>query len=131
MRKRRRPLKWSAAFSLTLRTTWNPTAEKTKHDTCNRQNDENKKNRLLLVEINQLTHPRDHLSEKFADMREQRSNDGSTRSLKSSPFQKIFWNLSRTQQENQHRKYSSKNNEITNLGDSKNAETKLQRKKFH
>lgn len=131
MRKRRRPLKWSAAFSLTLGASRNPTAEKTEHNACNRQNDEDKENRLLLVKVNQLTHPRNHLREKLADMRKQRANDGSRRSLKTSSFQKIFWNLSRTQQENQHREYSSENNEITNLGDSKNAETILQRKKFH
>lgn len=132
MRKRRRPLKWSAAFSLTLGAPRNPTAEKTEHDACNHQNNEDKENRLLLVKVNQLTHPSNHLSEKFADLRKQRTNDGSSSSLKSSSFHKnIYGNLSRTQQENQHREYSSENNEITNLGDSKNAETILQRKKFH
>jgi len=78
-------------FSHTLGTARNPTAEKTKHDSCNRQNDEYEKNRLLLVEINQLTHPSNHLSEKFADLRKQRANNGSRRSLKSSPFQKKYF----------------------------------------
>lgn len=118
-------------FSQRLGTSRNPAAQKTKHDTCNRQNDKNKKNRLLLIEINQLTHPSNHLSEKFADLRKQRANDGSSRSLKSSPFQKIFWNLSRTQQENQHRDNSSEDNEVTNLGNGKNTEAILQRQKFH
>ena len=114
-------------FSQRLGTTGNPAAQNTKNNARNGENHEDKENRLLLVKINELTHPRNHLSEKFADLRKQRANDGSSRSLKTSSFQKIFWNLSRTQQENQHREYSSENNEITNLGDSKNAETILQR----
>lgn len=118
-------------FSQSLGTSRDPASQKTKHDTCNRQKDKNKENRLFLVEVNQLTHPSNHLSKKFADLRKQRTNDRSSRSLKSSPFQKILWNLSRTQQQNQQRKNSRKYDEIANFGDRENAETILQRQKFH
>ena len=76
-----------------LTTAGNPAAENTEHDARNSENHEDKKDRLLLIEVNQLTHPSDHLREKLADLRKQRANDGSSRSLKSSPFQKkkIFW----------------------------------------
>lgn len=118
-------------FHQRLGATGNPATENAQDNAGDSDEDEDEENRLSLIEIQQLTHPSNQLSEKFADLRKQRANDGSRSSLKSSPFHKIFWNLSRTQQENQHRENSSKNNEVTNLGDSKNTETILQRQKFH
>jgi hypothetical protein len=51
--------------------------------------DEDKENRLGLVEVEQLTHPSDHLGEELTNLRKQRSNDRRS-SLKSSSFHKIF-----------------------------------------
>lgn len=114
-------------FSQCLRTTGNPAAQNTENNARDSEDHEDKENRLRLIEVQQLTHPSDHGCEELADLRKQRGNNGGS-SLKSSSFHKIFMgHLSRTEQENQQRKNSSKNNEIANLGDSKNAETILQR----
>ena len=114
-------------FSQPLGTTGNPAAKNTKYDARDSQKNEYKENRLSFIEVQKLTHPSNHLSEKLTDLRKQRSNNGGS-SLKSSSFHKIFMgHLSRTKQENQHRKNSGEDNKVTNLGDSKNAETILQR----
>lgn len=77
-------------FSQSLGATRNPAAKNTENDARDSENHEDEKNGLRLIEINELTHPSNHLSEKFTDLRKQRSNDRSGRSLKSSSFHKIF-----------------------------------------
>lgn len=115
-------------FSQCLGATGNPAAQNTEHDARDSDEDEDKENRLSLIEVQQLTHPGNHLSEELTDLRKQRTNDRSGRSLKPSSFHKnIYGHLSRTEQENQHREYSSVDNEVANLGDSENAKTILQR----
>lgn len=115
-------------FSQCLTATGNPAAENTKHDARDSEDHENKENRLRLIKVDKLTHPGDHLSEELTDLRKQGSNDRSRRSLKSSSFHKIIYgNLSRTKQENQQRKNSSKDNKVADLGNSENTETVLQR----
>lgn len=115
-----------------LGTTGNPAAEDTENDARDSENHEDKENRLRFIEINELTHPSNHRREKFTDQGEQSSEDRSSSALKSSSFlKKYLWHLSRTEQENQHRENSSEDNKIANLRDRKNAETILQRKKFH
>lgn len=131
MRKRRRPLKMvGGVFSQSLRTTGNPAAEDTENDARDSENHEDKKNGLRLVKVNQLTHPSNHRREKLTDQGKQSSKNRSS-ALKSSSFHKILWDLSRTEQENQHTKNSSKDNKIANFGDRKDTETILQGKKFH
>lgn len=77
-------------FSQHLGTAGNPAAENAQNDTGDSDEDEDEENRLRLVEIQKLTHPSNHLGEKFTDLRKQRGNDRSGRSLKSSSFLKIF-----------------------------------------
>lgn len=77
-------------FSQCLGATGNPAAQNTEHDARDSNEDENEENRLSLIEVQQLTHPGNHLSEELTDLRKQRSNDRSGRSLKSSSFHKIF-----------------------------------------
>lgn len=77
-------------FSQCLTSTGNPAAENTEHDTRDSDEDEDEENRLRFIEIQQLTHPGDHLSEELTDLRKQRSNDRSRRSLKSSSLHKKF-----------------------------------------
>lgn len=112
-------------FSQCLGAAGNPAAENTEHDARDSDEHENKENRLLFIEVEQLTHPSNHLSEELTDLRKQGSNNGGS-SLKSSSFHKnIMENLSRTEQENQQREHSSEDNKIANLGDSENAEAIL------
>lgn len=118
-------------FSQRLRTTGNPAAEDTENDARDSENHEDKENGLRLVEVNKLTHPSNHRCEKFTNQGKQRGENRSS-SLKSSSFHKnIYGHLSRTEQEDQHRKNSGENNEVTNLGNGKNAEAILQRKNSH
>lgn len=77
-------------FSQWLGSTGNPAAENPQDDTGDRDEDENKQNRLSLNEVDELTHPDQHLREEFADLRKQSSNDRSGSSLKTSSFPKIF-----------------------------------------
>jgi hypothetical protein len=108
-----------------LGTTGNPAAEDTENDARDSENHEDKENGLRLIEINELTHPSNHRREKFTDQGKQRGENRRS-ALKSSSFLKnIYGNLSRSEQENQHRDNSSENNKIAYLGDSKNAETIL------
>ncbi len=69
----------------------NPATQNAQNDTGDGENHKNQENRLLLVEIKQVAHPRDHGSEELTDQGKQGCNNGRGRSLKSSPFQKIFW----------------------------------------
>ena len=103
-------------FSQSLGATRNPATQSAKHDTRNHEENEDKENRLSFVEVQELTHPSNHLSEKFTDRRKQRSNSRGS-SLKSSSFHKKYlWHLSRTEQENQQRKSTSEDDKIANLG---------------
>lgn len=77
-------------FSQCLTATGNPAAKNTKHDARDSDENEDEENRLRLIEVQQLTHPGDHLGEELTDLRKQGSNDRSGRSLKSSSFHKIF-----------------------------------------
>lgn len=113
-------------FSQSLGTTGNPAAKDTENDASNSENHEDKKNGLRLIKINELTHPSNHRGEKLTDQGKQRCEDRSSSALKSSSFlRNIYGHLSRTEQEDQHRENSGKNNEITNFGDRKDAETIL------
>lgn len=114
-------------FPERLRTSGNPAAKNTEDNARDSDNHKNEQNRLVLVKIDKLAHPTNHRGEKLTDQGKQRGkNRGS--GLKSSSFHKnIYGNLSRSEQENQHRENSSENNKIAYLGDSKNAETILQR----
>lgn len=118
-------------FAQSLGTTGNPTAKDTQNDTRDSENHEDEENGLRLIEINELTHPRNHRGEKLTDQGKKRSENRRRSALKSSSFHKILWHLSRTEQENQHRENSSEDNKIANFGDRKNTETILQRKKIH
>lgn len=132
MRKRRRPLKMvGGVFSQSLGTTGNPATEDTQNDARNSENHKDKKNGLRLIKVNELTHPRNHRCEKITDQGKQRGKNRSCSALKSSSFHKILWYLSRTEQENQHTKNSSKDNKIANFRHRKDTETILQGKKFH
>lgn len=92
MRKRRRPLKMvGGVFSQSLGATRNPAAKDTEHDARDGDNHKDKQNGLRLIEIDELTHPSDHRSEKITDQGKQGCKNGSSRSLKSSSFQKILW----------------------------------------
>lgn len=113
-------------FSQHLGAAGNPATEDAQDNTGDSDEDEDEENRLSLIEVQQLTHPGNHLGEEFTDLRKQRSNDRSGRSLKSSSFQKYLWYLSRTEQENQHREDSGEDNKIANLGDGEYTETILQ-----
>lgn len=114
-----------------LGTTGNPAAENTENNARDSENHEDKENGLRLIEINELTHPSNHRREKFTDQGKQRGENRRS-GLKSSSFlKKYLWHLSRTEQENQHRENSGENNEVTNLGNGKNAEAILKRKNSH
>lgn len=118
-------------FPERLGTTGNPAAKNTEDNARDSDNHKNEQNRLGLVEIDELAHPSNHRREKLTDQGKQRGKNRSS-ALKSSSFHKnIYGNLSRSEQENQHRENSGENNEVTNLGDSKNAETILQRQNSH
>ena len=118
-------------FPQRLGATGNPATQNSQDDTRDSDENKDKKNRLSFIEVKEFTHPCNHRSEKFTDLREQGSNSGGS-SLKTSSFQKNFYgHLSRTEQENQQRKNASENNETTNLGDGKNPEAVLQRQNFH
>lgn len=118
-------------FSQCLTAPGNPTAKNTENDTRDGEDNKDEKNRLGFVKINELTHPSNHRCEELTDQGKQRcENRGSA--LKSSSFHKnIYGNLSRTEQKDQHRKNTSENNEITNLGNREDSETILKRKNFH
>lgn len=119
-------------FSQRLGATGNPAAKNTENNARDSDDHEDKKNRLRLIEVDKLTHPSDHRGEELTDQGKQRGKNRGSSALKSSSFHKIFYgHLSRTEQENQHRENSSKNNEIANLGDCKNPEAILQRQNFH
>jgi hypothetical protein len=77
-------------FSQFLGTTGNPAAQNAKHDTSNHKKNEYKENRLSFIEVQELTHPSNHLGEKITDLRKQSSNSRGS-GLKSSSFHKIFF----------------------------------------
>lgn len=77
-------------FSQSLGTTGDPAAEDTKNNARDSENHEDEKNRLLLIEINKLAHPRNHRGEKLTDQGKQRGKNGSRSALKSSSFHKKF-----------------------------------------
>lgn len=76
-------------FSQFLGTTGNPAAQNAEHDTSNHKKNENKENRLSFIEVQELTHPSNHLGEKFTDLRKQSGNSRGS-GLKTSSFHKIF-----------------------------------------
>lgn len=113
-------------FSQSLGATGNPAAENTENDARDSENHEDKENGLRFIKINKLTHPSNHRGEELTDQGKQRGENRSSSALKSSSFHKnIYGNLSRTEQENQHRENSGKDNEITNFWNRKDAETIL------
>ena len=119
-------------FSQRLGATGNPAAKNTEDNARDSDNHKDEQNRLLLIEIDKLAHPSNHRGEELTDQRKQRGKNGSRSALMSSSFHKNFYgHLSRSEQENQHRENSSKNNEITNFGDTENPEAILQRQNFH
>ena len=77
-------------FSQSLGTTGNPAAEDTENDARDSENNEDKENGLRLIEIDELTHPRNHRGEELTDQGKQRGEDRSSSALKSSSFHKIF-----------------------------------------
>lgn len=77
-------------FSQHLGAAGNPATEDAQDNAGNSDEDEDKENRLSLVEVQQLTHPSDHLGEELTNLRKQRCNNRSGRSLMSSSFHKIF-----------------------------------------
>jgi hypothetical protein len=78
-------------FSQCLTATGNPAAENTENNARDGQNHENEENRLSLIEVQQLTHPGDHLGEELTDLRKQSSDNGSSSALKSSSFHKNIY----------------------------------------
>lgn len=76
-------------FSQHLGTTGNPATEDAQDNAGNSDEDEDKENRLSFVEVQELTHPSNHLGEELTNLRKQRGNDRGS-SLKSSSFHKIF-----------------------------------------
>ena len=91
MRKRRRPLKMvGGVFSQSLGATGNPSAKDTENNARDSENHEDEKNRLRLIEINELTHPSNHRGKKLTDQGKQRSENRSSGALKSSSFLNIF-----------------------------------------
>lgn len=77
-------------FSQRLTTAGNPAAKNTENDARDGKNHEDEKNGLRLIEINKLTHPRNHRGEKLTDQGKQRGKNGSSGALMSSSFHKIF-----------------------------------------
>nr|DAW59570.1 MAG TPA: hypothetical protein [Inoviridae sp.] len=77
-------------FSQCLTATGNPSAKDPEHDARDSENHEDKENGLRLIEVNKLTHPSNHRSEKLTDQGKQRSENRSSSGLKSSSFLKIF-----------------------------------------
>ena len=77
-------------FSQCLTAARNPAAKDTENDTRDSENHEDEKNRLRLIEINELTHPSNHRCEELTDQGKQRGEDRTSRGLKSSSFHKIF-----------------------------------------
>ena len=77
-------------FSQHLGTTGNPATKNAQDDASNGDDNKDKENRLLLVEVDKLTHPSDHRGEKFTDQGKQSCKNRSSSALKSSSFHKIF-----------------------------------------
>lgn len=114
-------------FSQHLGAARNPAAKNAEDNARDSQDYEDEENRLLFVEVDKLPHPRDHRGEKLTDQGKQRGKNGSSSALKSSSFHKKYlWHLSRTEQENQHRKNSREDNEIADLRNREDAEAILQ-----
>lgn len=115
-------------FSQHLGATGNPAAKNAEDNARDSDDHKDKQNGLRLIEVDELSHPSDHRGEELTDQGKQRGKNRGSSALKSSSFHKnIYGHLSRSEQENQHREDSSEDNEVTNLGDSKNAEAILQR----
>lgn len=74
-----------------LGATGNPTAKNTENNARDSDNYKDKKNRLLLIEINELTHPSNHRGEKFTDQGKQRGKNRGSSALKSSSFHKNIY----------------------------------------
>ena len=77
-------------FSQHLRSTRNPATEHAQDNAGDSDEDEDKENRLRFVEVQQLTHPSNHLGEELTNLRKQRGNDRGS-SLKSSSFHKNIY----------------------------------------
>ena len=77
-------------FSQHLGTTGNPATEDAQDNTGDSDEDEDKEDRLSFVEVQKLTHPSNHRGKELTNLRKQRGNNRSGRSLRSSSFHKIF-----------------------------------------
>lgn len=77
-------------FSQSLGAAGNPAAKDTENDTRDSENHEDEENGLRLIEIDELTHPSNHRSEKLTDQGKQSGENRSSSALKSSSFHKIF-----------------------------------------
>ena len=83
MGKRRRPLKMvGGVFPQSLGAPGNPAAKDTENDARDSENHKDEENGLRLIEINELTHPSNHRSEKFTDQGKQRGENRSRSALK-------------------------------------------------
>lgn len=77
-------------FSQRLGATGNPAAKNTENNARDGKNHKDKQNGLRLIEVDELSHPSDHRSEKFTDQGKQRGKNRGSSALKSSSFHKIF-----------------------------------------
>ena len=114
----------------TSTTTGDPTAKNTQHNARNGDDDEDEKDRFLLIEVDELTHPGDHTGKKLSDQRKQRRKNRSA--LRSFPLsQKYMQSSPRTEEHHNKAKDSSEDDEITDLRHGEDTEGVLQRKYLH
>lgn len=78
-------------FSQSLGAAGNPAAKDTENNARDSENHEDEKNGLRLIEINELTHPRNHRGEELTDQGKQRGENRSSSALKSSSFHRIIY----------------------------------------
>lgn len=78
-------------FTQRLGAAGNPAAKNTEDNARDSNDHENKQNGLRLIEVDELSHPSDHRSEKFTDQGKQRGKNRGRSALKSSSFHKILW----------------------------------------
>ena len=69
--------------------TGNPATEDAQNNAGDSDEDEDKENRLSLIEVQQLTHPSNHGGEELADLRKQSGNNRGS-GPKSSSFHKKY-----------------------------------------
>lgn len=78
-------------FSQHLGATGNPAAKNAENNARDSDNHKDEKNRLLLIEINELTHPSNHRGEELTDQGKQRGKNRGSSALKSSSFHKNIY----------------------------------------